>query len=72
MTHHSTTQYHAVLELFGSDATTYMTLAVVARIFTRLRITTKIRMTLRTKPIKRASHIHFLLCRHIEERQVER
>ena len=57
--------------MFG-DAAAFGTRAVVARIFARFGITTEVGMALGTKPVERSTHIHFLLRRHVEERQINR
>ena len=71
MTQHGTTKNHTIFELFSRDATTYGTLAIIARIFARFRIFTKVRMALWAKPVEGSSHIHIFFRLHVEERQVE-
>ena len=71
--HHSLTQDHAVLELFGGDAAfrSGRALAVITSVLTRFRITAEVGVALGTEPVEGAAHIDFLLRRHVEQRQVK-
>lgn len=64
MTHHCLTEHHAIVELYGCEA-------VTGRIIKRSRIATEVWMALVTEPIEGATHIEFLLCLHVEERQIK-
>ena len=72
VTQHRTTQDHAIGELLCGDYPTNGTLAVIARIFARFRISTEVGMALRTEPVEGATHVEFLLRLHVEQRQVDR
>ena len=63
---HSLSQYHAVLELFGGDATTYRTLAVVACVFARFRIAAEVRMALWAEPVEGTAHVELFFRLHVE------
>ena len=63
---HSPAQNHAVLELFGCDATTVRTLMIVTGIFAGFRITAEIGMTFRTEPVESSTHVEFLFRGHVE------
>lgn len=71
MAEHCVTKNHTIGELLGGDAATHWTCVVVACIFTSFGIATKVGMTLWTEPIESAAHVNFLLCCHIEQRQVD-
>ena len=64
MTHHGLTQYHAVVELLGSNT-------AIRLVFPRIGIATKIGMTLYAEPIECATHVHFLFCCHVEQGEVD-
>ena len=68
---HSLTKNHAVLKLFGGDATTFGALAVIPIILSRFGIAAEVGMTLWTEPVEGSSHVKFLLRRHVEQRQVK-
>ena len=61
MTHHCLTEHHTILELLWGDGAIGWTLGIA----------TEVRMALWTKPIKRATHVEFLLRLHVEERQIK-
>ncbi len=71
VTQHGSAQQHTIGKLLSRNGAARRTLAIITRILARFRITTEVGMTLNTKPIEGAAHIHFLFCRHIEERQVD-
>ena len=71
VTEHRLAQDHAVGELLWGDAAACGALAVVARIFARLRVAAEVRMALRPEPVEGAAHIEFLFRRHVEEGEVD-
>ena len=56
---------HTIGELLLGDG-------VVLTIDACLRVAATVRVALATEPIKSAAHIHFLLCTHVENGEVER
>ncbi len=71
VTEHRLAQDHTVGKLLWGNAAACGTLAVVARIFTRLGIAAEVRMALWTEPVESTAHIEFLLRSHIEEGEID-
>ena len=71
VTQHGSAQQHTIGKLLSRNGAACGTLAVIACVLARFRIATEIGMTFNTKPVKGATHIHFLFSSHVEERQVD-